>query len=124
MRARRRTLRITVLPAYRRECREVHSRLGRNGLAAIAQSVINADPFAGGLFLFVGKRFDALKILWWERNGFILWWKKIEGRERFHWPRLLQEEVVTLTVEQLNWLLDGYDIWTQPHQMLRFARAA
>jgi hypothetical protein len=50
--------------------------------------------------------------------------EKIEGRDKFHWPRLLQEEVVTLTVEQLNWLLDGYDIWTQPHQMLRFARAA
>jgi len=32
--------------------------------------------------------------------------------------------VVTLTAEQLNWLLDGYDIWTQPHQMLRFERAA
>lgn len=102
----------------------IDMRLGRNGLAAIAQEVIKADPFGGGLFLFVGKRFDALKILWWERNGFILWWKKIEGRERFHWPRLLQEEVVTLTVEQLNWLLDGYDIWTQPHQMLRFTRAA
>jgi transposase len=65
-----------------------------------------------------------LKILWWERNGFVVWWKKIEGRDKFHWPRLLQEEVVTLTAEQLNWLLDGYDIWTQPHQMLRFARAA
>ena len=35
-----------------------------------------ADPFEGGLFLFVGKRFDALKILWWERNGFVLWWIK------------------------------------------------
>jgi transposase len=102
----------------------IDMRLGRNGLAAIAQEVIKADPFEGGLFLFVGKRFDALKILWWERNGFVLWWKKIEGRDKFHWPRLLQEEVVGLTVEQLNWLLDGYDIWTQPHQMLRFARAA
>jgi transposase len=43
----------------------IDMRLGRNGLAAIAQEVIKADPFAGGLFLFVGKRFDALKILWW-----------------------------------------------------------
>jgi hypothetical protein len=49
-----------------------------------------------------------------------LWSKKIESAEKYHWPRLLQEEVVTLTSEQLNWLLDGYDIWTQPHQMLRY----
>jgi len=51
---------------------------------------------------------------------FALWSKKIESAEKYHWPRLLQEEVVTLTSEQLNWLLDGYDIWTQPHQMLRY----
>jgi hypothetical protein len=33
---------------------------------------------------------------------------------------MLQEEVVSLAAEQLNWLLDGYGIWTQPHRMLRF----
>ena len=102
----------------------IDMRRGRNGLAAIAREVMQADPFEGGLFLFVGRRFDALKILWWEKNGFVLWWKKIENDEKYHWPRLLQEEVVTLTSEQLNWLLDGYDIWTQPHQMLRFQHAS
>ena len=45
--------------------------------------------------------------------------KRIESEEKFHWPRLLQEDVITLSVEQLNWLLDGYDVWTQPHKMLR-----
>jgi hypothetical protein len=33
---------------------------------------------------------------------------------------MLQEEAVAVTTEQLNWLLDGYDIWTQPHRMLQF----
>jgi len=47
-----------------------------------------------------------------DRNGYALWYKKIESEEKFHWPRLLQEEVITLTVEQLNWLLDGYDVWS------------
>jgi transposase len=98
----------------------VDMRKGRNGLAALAQEVMKVDPFSGALFVYVGRRFNALKILYWSRNGFALWSKKIEGAERYHWPRLLQEEVVTLTSEQLNWLLDGYDIWTQPHQMLRF----
>jgi hypothetical protein len=44
----------------------------------------------------------------------------IESDEKFHWPRLLEEEVITMTTEQLNWLLDGYDVWRQPHKMLRF----
>ena len=38
------------------------------------------------------------------------WGEFCEVLEKFHWPRLLQEEVITLTVEQLNWLLDGYDV--------------
>jgi len=58
------------------------------------------------------------------RNGFALWHKVIESRQRFHWPRLLEQPVVTLSTEQLEWLLDGYDIWTQPHEMLRFSHAA
>jgi hypothetical protein len=59
-----------------------------------------------------------------QRNGFALWSKKIESGEKYHWPRLLEEEVVQLTVEQLNWLLDGYDIWTQPHRMIKFQHAS
>jgi transposase len=102
----------------------IDMRRGRNGLAAIAREVMQADPFGGGLFLFVGRRFDSLKLLYWERNGFALWWKRIESDEKYHWPRMLEEDVVTLTTEQLNWLLDGYDIWTQPHQMLRFSHAS
>ena len=103
----------------------IDMRRGRNGLAALTREVLKEDPFASGaLFVFVGKRYDSLKILTWEKNGFALWWKKIESAEKYHWPRMLQQEVVTLTVEQLNWLLDGYDIWTQPHQMLKFQHAS
>lgn len=53
-----------------------------------------------------------------------MWHKVIESQERFHWPRLLQEEVVTLTGEQLTWLPDGYDVWAQPHRMLRFSHVS
>jgi transposase len=101
----------------------VDMRRGRNGLAALAREVIEQDVFSGALFLFIGRRFDAIKILYWDRNGFAVWYKVIESREKFHWPRLLQEEVITLTNEQLSWLLEGYDVWTQPHQMLRLLHA-
>lgn len=102
----------------------IDMRRGRNGLAAIAREAMQIDPFGGALFIFVGRRFDSLKILYWQRNGFALWWKKIESDEKYHWPRLLAEDVVTLTTEQLNWLLDGYDIWTQPHRMIKFLHAS
>ncbi len=102
----------------------VDMRRGRNGLAAITREAMPADVFSGALYLFVGRRFDTVKILYWHRNGFAVWHKVIEGDEKFHWPRLLQEEVVTLSTEQLNWLIDGYDIWTQPHKMLRFMHAS
>jgi hypothetical protein len=55
---------------------------------------------------------------------FAVWHKVIEGEEKFHWPRQLEEAVITMTTEQLNWLLEGYDVWTQPHQMLRYLHAS
>ena len=106
-------------------CREpVDMRRGRQGLAALAREVLQVDPFSGALFVYVGRRYDAMKILYWHRNGFALWSKKIESREKFPWPRLSEEDVVTVSTEQLNWLLEGYDIWAQPHRMLKFAHVS
>lgn len=102
----------------------IDMRRGRNALAALAQEVMRQDPFSQALFVFIGRKYDAMKILGWDRNGFCVWWKKIESDEKFHWPRLLQEEVVSLTVEQLNWLLDGYDVWAQPHRMIKFSHVS
>jgi transposase len=83
------------------------------------------DPFAAqALYVFIARRFDALKILSWDRNGFAVWWKRIESDEKFHWPSLLQEDVITLTAEQLNWLLDGYDVWSTPHRMIKFTHVS
>lgn len=101
----------------------IDMRKQRTGLAALVQEVMKVDPFCGSLFVFTGRRRDRIKILWWSRNGFILWYKVIEGPERFPWPRL-EEDVVSLTPEQLGWLLEGYDVWTQPHRMLKLAHAS
>jgi len=52
-------------------CREpVDMRKARNGLAALAQEAMKLDPFSGALMVFVGRRFNAVKILYWSRNGF------------------------------------------------------
>jgi transposase len=93
----------------------IDMRRGRSGLAALAKETMQLDPFSGALFIYIGLRFDALKILYWDKNGFALWWKKIESDEKYHWPRPLQQDVITLTVEQLNWLLRipaMADTWT------------
>jgi transposase len=57
-----------------------------NGLAALVQDVLALNPFSATLFVFTNKRRDRVRILVWERNGFVLWMKRLE-RERFHWPR-------------------------------------
>lgn len=92
-----------------------------DGLAMLAREVIQQDPTSGALFGFINARRNKLKLLVWERNGFIVWYKRLE-RDKFHWPRRADEAVVTLTGEQLNWLLDGYDVWRmKPHEVLRFS---
>jgi transposase len=103
----------------------IDMRTGRNGLAALVREGMQQDPFAAqALYVFIGRRYDALKVLGWDRNGFAIWQKKIESEEKFHWPRLLEQDVVTLTAEQLNWLLDGYDVWSAPHRMIRFTHVS
>ena len=92
-----------------------------DGLASLAKDVIQQDPTGGALFAFINARRNKLKLLLWERNGFILWYKRLE-RENFHWPRPCADTVITLSVEQLNLLLDGYDIWRmKPHEALHFS---
>ena len=65
---------------------------------------------------------DKLKILYWDRSGFALWYKRLE-EERFHWPRRWPEAVIALSEEQLHWLLSGYDITRmRPHEGVHYSR--
>ena len=90
-----------------------------DGLAILARDVIQRDPMSGAMFAFINARRNKLKILVWERNGFILWYKRLE-RHRFHWPRV-GDAVLTLTGAELNRLIDGYDVWMKPHETLHFS---
>jgi transposase len=102
----------------------IDMRRGRNGLAALVKEAMGQDPFAlGSVFVFIGRKRAALKLLCWDRNGFGLYYKVIESEEKFHWPRC-DQEVITLSAEQLNWLLDGYDVWAAPHRVMRFLHAS
>jgi transposase len=98
----------------------VDFRKGIGGLATLVEAQLSLDPFSAHLFVFTNRRRDAVKVLYWERSGFCLWHKKLE-QERFKWPSTCEGAVVTLTGQQLNWLLDGYDITQmQPHKALKY----
>lgn len=98
----------------------VDFRKAVNGLALLVEEVLERNPFDGGLFVFTNRARNRVKILWYERNGFCLWYKRLE-QDRFVWPRA-DEVLVKLNGQQLNWLLDGYDISRlHPHATRRFS---
>ena len=78
-------------------CREVvDMRKSINGLSILVEQALGLDPFAPRLFVFCNRKRDKIKILYWERNGFCLWQKRLE-RTRFQWPRKVDNEVIALT---------------------------
>jgi len=87
----------------------VDFRKAAQGLAAIVVQELGHDPFAGALYAFTNRQRNKIKCLYWEDNGFVLYYKAL-AEEKFHWPMKDSEPVVSLTGQQINWLLDGYDI--------------
>lgn len=91
-----------------------------NGLAAFVQNEMRLDPFGRYLFIFCGRRRRSIKILYWDRTGYCLWQKLLE-KEKFFWPKERDQNQIELSVEQLRWLLDGYDVWRmKPHETLNY----
>lgn len=86
-------------------------RKGMNGLAALVQTTLEADPFSGHLFVFRGRRGDLVKVLWWSGDGMCLFIKRLE-RGRFIWPQAISGSVA-LSAAQLSMLLEGID-WRRP----------
>ena len=91
------------------------------GLAVVVHTVMKSDPFSGSLFLFCNRRPNLLKILYWDRNGFSLWQKRLE-QDRFPWPKTV-EETVEITERQLRLLLEGLDIWNA-HKKISYTSVA
>jgi len=99
----------------------VDGRKAINGLALLVEQALGLNPFAPALFVFSNRRRDRIKILLWERTGFWLMIKRLEA-DRFKWPK--ESAVVTLTVEQLHWLLAGIDLAAmRPHPERKYLQA-
>lgn len=88
----------------------VDLRRGHDGLCALVRSRFERDPHDGSLFAFVGRRGDRIKILFWDRGGFVLVYKRLE-RGRFQLPRIPSDATsVTLDADALAMLLGGVDL--------------
>jgi transposase len=90
-----------------------------NGLSALVQNEMKKNPFESGYFLFCGKTKRILKLLYWDKTGFALWYKRLE-QARFPWPEK-EEEARRITAEQVTWLLAGIDFF-KAHKKLSYSR--
>ena len=79
-----------------------------DGLMGIIRNTYELDPFANALYLFCGRRCDRLKALHFDKDGFVLYYKRLNDG-RYQWPRNASE-VRALTRQEYRWLLEGLAI--------------
>lgn len=77
-----------------------------DGLAVLVSEGFQLDPFSPSLFVFCNRKRDKLKILYWEHNGFWLYYRRLE-KGRFQWPQTKEGGVIKVSQRQLQWLLSG-----------------
>lgn len=98
----------------------VDGRKWINGLSAIVEGEMDLNAFGEGLFAFTNRRRTVIKLLHWDKSGFAIWMKRLE-EEKFRWPLKHENDTVTISSNQLEWLLGGIDIMKmKPHTILNY----
>jgi transposase len=97
----------------------VDFRKSINGLVMMVEQEMNLSPFAEAIYVFSNKAYDKIKVVYWDKTGFCLWYKRLE-KDKFKWPVRYSGQTMTLSAEQWHWLLSGYDIIG--HQPLQYAQ--
>lgn len=89
----------------------VDLRRGFDGLAAATRQVIAADPLSGHLFVFLNRRGNRMKILLWERSGYLLIYKRLE-QGRFQLPRTptVGKRHIEIEGSELALMMEGIDL--------------
>ena len=101
-------------------CREpTDMRRAFDGLARMAADVVGEDPLSGHLFVFRNKRGDRLKILYWDRDGYALWYKRLEEGV-FRFPEVADGRA-EVSAAELALILEGIDV-TGLKRRKRYAR--
>jgi len=88
-------------------CDRVDMRRGVDGLSQLVGHSFGRDPFGGQMFIFIGKRRDKAKLLWWHHTGFLLLYKRLE-RGRFPDPQTLAAR--GLSMAEVMAFLEGIDL--------------
>jgi transposase len=89
-------------------CGYTDMRKSIDGLSVLVQQTFNLDPFSNSLFLFCGRKRDRLKALYFERDGFVMLYKRLDSG-RFQWPRT-NADAKLITEQQFRWLMEGLSI--------------
>lgn len=97
----------------------------RRGMFSLSQMVaaeLSQNPLDGSLYVFTNRSNTSLRCLYWHKTGFAMWMKVLE-KSKFPWPKDLTSASVELSGTQLDWLIDGVDIWKiKPHPELKYSR--
>ena len=94
-------------------CGATDLRKSVDGLAHIVRQDFKIDPFGNYLFLFCNRSRNRLKGLMWDKNGFCMYYKRLDGEgARFNWPGVPDDTkaVRDIKVTQLTMLLDGFSV--------------
>ena len=95
----------------------VDFRKAINGLVVIVEQSMALSPYCDAVFVFCNRARDKLKMVYWDRTGFALWYKRLE-KDKFQWPRELNDPVIELSATQLDFLLRGFSV--VEHQSLHY----
>ena len=110
--------RIGAVYLYRQA---IDFRKSIGGLSALVEQELGMNPFGDALYVLISRRRDKIKALYWHRNGFCLWYRRLE-QERLAWPALDAAQLsCRLTVKKLEWLLEGFDLRApKPNKTLNY----
>jgi len=90
----------------------VDMRKSIDGLSAVVATDTTLDLRKSSLFIFANQRRTHMKMLYFDKSGFALWLKRLEGA-KFPWPKDIHKPIVDIKSEDLELLLDGVNIWTR-----------
>lgn len=81
-----------------------------DGLAALTREILREDPLSGHLFVFRSRAGDKIKLLFWDRSGFVLWYKRLEAG-RFRFPATADSSgAIQIPASELTLILEGIDL--------------
>jgi transposase len=108
------------LPTVYLHRQPVDFRKAINGLCVLVEQEMSLNPYDENLFIFCNRGRDKLKILHWDKTGFVLWYKRLEA-SKFKWPIRHDNDVIGINEQELGWLLTGLDLLPQePHKTLHY----